>query len=300
MGEITTLPITTRKSTELPASSAVSAINHIVAYEGAENVRIPLAQLDTYVVDLVTTNAPTLTAAQIKSSYESNANTNEFSDSEQSKLAGIEANATTDQTAAQIKASYESNANTNEFSDAEQTKLAEAVIGINNISVFTSSGSYTKPAGIKSIKVTVIGGGGGGLLTATNPRSGGAGGGASFETIPASSLSASTTVTVGAGGSGTGGTSSFGAFLSATGGSAGAASNTGVAGGVGVGGVLNLLGSRGVYDTGGVSIYGGGGKISSSGASATNATSYGAGGGPAASGAAGLGYTGLVLIEEFF
>ena len=53
MGEITSLPITTRKSPDLPVSSAVSAIDHLVAYEGAENVRVPLAQLDTYVVDLV-------------------------------------------------------------------------------------------------------------------------------------------------------------------------------------------------------------------------------------------------------
>ena len=263
MGEITTLPITTRKSTELPASSAVSAINHIVAYEGAENVRIPLSQLDTYVVDLVTTNAPVLTASQIKSSYESNANTNDFSDS-------------------------------------EQTKLAASAVGVNNISTFTSSGSYTKPADIKSIKVTVIGGGGGGLSSSTAPRAGGGGGGASFKTILASSLSATTAVTVGAGGSGTGGTSSFGAFLSATGGSAGSASNTGVTGGVGVGGVLNLLGSRGVYDSGGVSIYGGGGRINSSGGAAGAGTSFGAGGSPSSSGAAALGYAGLVLIEEFF
>ena len=40
------------------------------------------------------------------------------------KLDGIEAGATADQTAAEIKTAYESNANTNEFSDAEQTKLA--------------------------------------------------------------------------------------------------------------------------------------------------------------------------------
>jgi len=40
------------------------------------------------------------------------------------KLDGIEAAATADQTASEIKTAYESNANTNEFSDAEQTKLA--------------------------------------------------------------------------------------------------------------------------------------------------------------------------------
>lgn len=40
------------------------------------------------------------------------------------KLDGIEANATADQSASEIKTAYESNANTNEFSDAEQSKLA--------------------------------------------------------------------------------------------------------------------------------------------------------------------------------
>ncbi|MCP4248072.1 MAG: hypothetical protein GY778_13580 [bacterium] len=63
-------------------------------------------------------------AAEIKAAYESNADTNEFSDGEQTKLAGIEAGATADQTAAEIKTAYESNADTNEFSDAEQAKLA--------------------------------------------------------------------------------------------------------------------------------------------------------------------------------
>jgi hypothetical protein len=45
------------------------------------------------------------------------------------KLAGIETNATADQTAAEIKTAYESNADTNEFSDAEQTKLAGIASG---------------------------------------------------------------------------------------------------------------------------------------------------------------------------
>ncbi|MCH7994136.1 MAG: exonuclease domain-containing protein, partial [Planctomycetes bacterium] len=40
------------------------------------------------------------------------------------KLDGIESSATADQTNAEIKTAYEANADTNEFSDAEQTKLA--------------------------------------------------------------------------------------------------------------------------------------------------------------------------------
>ena len=71
------------------------------------------------------------TAAQIKVAYESNADTNEFSDAEQTKLAGIETGATIDQTPAEIKVAYESNADTNEFSDAEQTKLSGIATGAN-------------------------------------------------------------------------------------------------------------------------------------------------------------------------
>ena len=64
------------------------------------------------------------TAGEIKTAYESNANTNAFTDAEQTKLTGIETGATADQTAGEIKTAYESNANTNAFTDAEQTKLS--------------------------------------------------------------------------------------------------------------------------------------------------------------------------------
>ena len=47
-----------------------------------------------------------------------------FVDGDKTKLDGIEAGATADQTAGEIKTAYESNANTNAYTDAEQTKLA--------------------------------------------------------------------------------------------------------------------------------------------------------------------------------
>jgi hypothetical protein len=77
--------------------------------------------------------------------------------------------------------------------------------------VFTTPGTWTKAAGLKAIRVTVIGGGGG----------------FAFPTSPANA----------------GGTSSFGspAFLSATGGAAGGQG----AGGAGSGGQLNASGMRG-------------------------------------------------------
>jgi hypothetical protein len=63
------------------------------------------------------------TASEIKTAYESNNDTNVFTDAEKSKLTGIEAGATADQTASEIKTAYESNSNTNAFTDAEKNKL---------------------------------------------------------------------------------------------------------------------------------------------------------------------------------
>lgn len=64
------------------------------------------------------------TDAEIKTAYENNADTNVFTDAEKSALALIEASATADQTGAEIKALYEAESNTNAFTDAEQTLLA--------------------------------------------------------------------------------------------------------------------------------------------------------------------------------
>ena len=63
------------------------------------------------------------TPAQIKTAYESNADTNEFSDAEQSKLAGIEAGATADQTASEIRSLVEAATDSNVFTDADHNKL---------------------------------------------------------------------------------------------------------------------------------------------------------------------------------
>ena len=69
------------------------------------------------------------TDAQIKTSYEANADTNAFTDALLTKLNGIETSATADQTDAEIKTAYENNADTNAFTDAEQTKLAGIAAG---------------------------------------------------------------------------------------------------------------------------------------------------------------------------
>ena len=72
------------------------------------------------------------TALEIKTAYESNANTNAFTDADESKLDGIEALATADQTAAEIRALVEAATDSNVFTDADNTKLDGIATNANN------------------------------------------------------------------------------------------------------------------------------------------------------------------------
>ena len=83
------------------------------------------------------------TAAEIKTAYESNADTNEFSDVEKLKLSTVENGATIDQSPAEIKSAYESNANTNAFTDAEQTKVSNALTSTGSIDTHTDVDTTT-------------------------------------------------------------------------------------------------------------------------------------------------------------
>ena len=122
--------------------------------------------------------------------------------------------------------------------------------------VYTSSGTWTKPAGLKAIKVTVIGGGGASSNTSGTAPGGGAGG-AAISYINSPSIPGPVSVTVGGGGITTnpaalsGNTSSFGAFCSATGGSTGrtGSPSSGAAGGTGSGGTYNIPGGSGGITT---------------------------------------------------
>ena len=87
--------------------------------------------------------------------------------------------------------------------------------------LFTAPGTWTKPASATQVRVTVVGGGSGG-----SPATNGGAGGLAVAIVP---VSAPVSVTVGAGGAfnSTGGTSSFGPAVSATGGAQPQSNGTG-------------------------------------------------------------------------
>jgi hypothetical protein len=131
----------------------------------------------------------------------------------------------------------------------------------SGVQTFTASGSFVVPAGVSQVEVELWGGGSGSYASLNNiPSGGGAGGGYARKRvgnlIPAQTIA----VTVGAGGNGgttsgaapsAGGASSFGSYVSATGGSLNALAtvsdplNGATPGGIGVGGDVNIAGSSG-------------------------------------------------------
>jgi hypothetical protein len=119
--------------------------------------------------------------------------------------------------------------------------------GMVRTEIFTSNGTWTtaNKTDLKRIRVTCYGGGAGG-----GSNSGGGGGGISQVTLELSDITSSVAVTIGSGGGSgaAGGTTSFGSYITATGGSPGS-SFTGGAGG-GTGGAGGASGNP-VYTLGG-------------------------------------------------
>lgn len=189
--------------------------------------------------------------------------------------------------------------------------------------VFTTSGTFTIPANVTSVKVTVIGGGGGGGAANGDPgcggASGGGGGGGGVAIRQVTGLTPGNTVTVTVGGGGTGGTtgvggsgstSSFGAHASATAGGGGGSatpSGFGTAGssGSGASGDVNLSGFRVSTTTsypGMAAVFGGVAlppAASAAGTAAVNTGSGGSGGVDITNTwrAGGAGSTGVVIVE---
>ena len=184
---------------------------------------------------------------------------------------------------------------------------------------FTSSGTWTKDAGLKYVVVEVQGGGGNGdsVVAGDNVTSAGGGGGAggySKKLILASALGATETVTVGAAAV----ASSFGSLATANGGTT-STTLAGGDGGTAASGDINIQGGDGspaiVSDrngsggSGGNSPLGFGGKgaqeVNNSGLNGGAGRGYGGGGGGALAddstiATGGTGASGIVIVTEYY
>ena len=198
----------------------------------------------------------------------------------------------------------------------------------SHVQIFTISGTFTAPAGVYSVWVTLQGAGGSGGANTDSGKSGGGGGGgalvinAYYPVTPASNYS----VTIGAGGTSVtadsngvnGGSTIFNGQITAPGGAGASGGTGGINGGSGgsapstpnmsasgtspgaqgydigrvvSGGSGSNNGGTGISGAGGASVFGNGGSPNNAGAG------YGAGGGGASGGSSGVGYQGVALIQ---
>lgn len=218
-------------------------------------------------------------------------------------------------------------ANSITVNEINNIAVGQIVAGSFNFVSYTASGTFTVPAYVYKLKVTVIGGGGGGGRTAFTNVGGAGGGGAGGGAIKVFAVTPGWVFTVTVGNGGAGGTSGAGAAgqnsvftgngitITGNGGSGGSAAiATGGAGGNGgsaTGGDLNLQGGSGSYgtpqDSGGANAGAGGAGGSapfigtSAGANKAASSNSGGGGGgggnvnAAANGAAGG--SGVIFVE---
>lgn len=131
--------------------------------------------------------------------------------------------------------------------------------------IFTTSTTWTPPDDVTSVDVMLFGAGGGGedgyyYSGSVQYESGGGGGGGFYNrSIVTLKSRASIPITVGVGGRGYGGTTSFGTYLSAQGGSPGAGCSGGSGGSGGGGGSAMNVSTRGTGEGGKGTYFGGGG-----------------------------------------
>tara|TARA_R110000782_G_scaffold5224_1_gene18105 strand:+ start:2466 stop:3431 length:966 start_codon:yes stop_codon:yes gene_type:complete len=170
---------------------------------------------------------------------------------------------------------------------------------------FLTSGTWTKPAGVTWVYVEAIGGGAGGTNSTGvgDIRSGGGGGGFNDGLLLASTVGATESVTIGAGGAGgangspntgaSGAVTSFGSLVSGGNGKAGVGS--GADGGGGEIGGTNDAGNgtgNGGYSSGGAGSAGGAGGATVKGGGGGGGSSGGAGGASQGGGNGGAGNAG--------
>ena len=202
--------------------------------------------------------------------------------------------------------------------NSSNNNLTFTPTGIRGMSVYTSTGTWSKPSGVRYILVQVQAGGGGG----SGHGESGAAGGYSERVLDVTSIS-SVTCSIGGGGGGTyysnaggnGGGSSFGPYLSAGGGHGANRHNQHNGGlpGVGSGGNLNIYcGAGGSHEQrsagmGGASFFGGPGPSGhpQGGHFAHNHQGHSS---PGSGGTAGYfsghrgadGRPGLIIVTEFY
>ena len=120
-------------------------------------------------------------ASYIKTQYESNSNTNAYTDAEKTKLTGIETGATADQTAAEIRTLVESATDSNVFTDADHTKLNGIATGAD----VTSSNSINaltdvNTSGVADGKILKYDASSSAFIIADDGGGGGSGGSSTF------------------------------------------------------------------------------------------------------------------------
>jgi hypothetical protein len=193
------------------------------------------------------------------------------------------------------------------ITSASNAAISSSPIATMNVLTTGTSATWTIPAGITKVRVTVVGGGGNGAGSAGG---GGGGGGAAIKILTGLTPGNTLLYTVG----GAGATSQVASgtqtitTISATGGSAGTSGAAGGAGGIGSNGDLNFAGGGGgsgvntsldeprVGGHGGDSFFGGGGYGTQNVGSGVAGRAYGGGGsGSYTSGSSGA--AGVVIFE---
>ena len=130
----TTATLVFSTSVEAHADSHVDGTDDVQSATAAQKGLATAAQI-TKLDGIESSATADQSAVEIKTAYETNADTNAYNDAAVSKLDGIEASATADQTGAEIKTAYELEADTNAYSDAAVSKLG----GIEALADVTST-----------------------------------------------------------------------------------------------------------------------------------------------------------------